>query len=56
LIREIHAELMRGVRGSSLQSGKLRASQVYVGLTRFSRSSAARCATSHTEMINTCSG
>ncbi len=31
LIREIHAELMRGVRGGRLQPGELRASQNWIG-------------------------
>jgi Fic family protein len=31
LIREIHAELMRGVRGSRLQPGELRTSQNWIG-------------------------
>ncbi len=31
LIREIHAELMRGVRGGRLQSGELRTSQNWIG-------------------------
>lgn len=33
LIREIHAELMRGVRGSHLTPGELRASQNWIGPT-----------------------
>jgi Fic family protein len=52
LIREIHAELMRGVRGGKLQPGELRTSQNWIGPAGSTLNTAAFVPPPHHEVAN----